>query len=280
MADLALPIIAEQNLQSQNIDVRTDIPMGKTDEQKKSDAQKVNKIVATWDTLDTRWRTFYTEAVRNFEFLVDEQISPTAKKILKDEGRPELVFNFLLSLVNYISGVIATNKFRMKATPIRRGDEKGAELHTVLVDWAMNGCDGDYEIAKAAVMAAIAKIGWLNNYWDASAPGGGKWVTKSYDPMMVRMDPDTKYEDLSDCRYIAVSGFYSAEEIINIFGLDKKDPDKAKKIRDNAKKLEGTGQKDDKPKGWLDKIFNGEVTGPARETGRACIFLERGACSG
>ena len=257
MADLALPIIAEQNLQSQNIDVRTDIPMGKTDEQKKSDAQKVNKIVATWDTLDTRWRTFYTEAVRNFEFLVDEQISPTAKKILKDEGRPELVFNFLLSLVNYISGVIATNKFRMKATPIRIGDEKGAELHTVLVDWAMNGCDGDYEIAKASVMAAIAKIGWLNNYWDASAPGGGKWVTKSYDPMMVRMDPDTKYEDLSDCRYIAVSGFYSAEEIINIFGLDKKDPDKAKKIRDNAKKLEGTGQKDDKPKGWLDKIFNG-----------------------
>jgi hypothetical protein len=222
-----------------------------------SDKQKVEKIVSIWDSLDTRWKSFYQEVIRNFEYLCDNQIIPEIRAQLKADERPELVFNFLLALVNYIAGVIATNKFKMRAIPIRMGDEQKAELHTVLNEWAMQNCDGDYEIARAAVMACIAKIGWTNNYWDASAPNGGRWVTKSYDPFMIRFDPDTKNEDLSDCRYMAVSGYYSAEEIIAIYDLDKINPTKAKKIRDNATKLEGSYPKETKPKGWLNAVFGG-----------------------
>lgn len=220
-----------------------------------ADKEKVQKIVAIWNNLDIRWKDFYVEVGRNFEYLIDNQLSPEVRKILKEEGRPELIFNFLLSLVNYIAGTIAQNKFKMRAIPIRKGDELKAEMHTVLNEWAMQNCDGDYEIAKASVTAAIAKIGWTNNFWDANAPGGGKWVTRSINPFQIRMDPDTKQEDMSDCRYIGMQGFYSAEEIIKMFKLS---PEVIKTIRKNAKSIEGQFPIDDKkPRGWLDNVFGG-----------------------
>lgn len=224
-----------------------------------ADREKVQKIVAIWDSLDIRWRDFFTEVMRNFEYIVDNQLTPEVRKTLKTEGRPELIFNFLLSLVNYISGVIAQNKFKMKATPIRQGDELLAELHTVLGEWAMQNCDGDYEIAKAAVTAAIAKIGWLNNYWDPTARGGGKWITRSMDPFSVRMDPDTKQEDMSDCRYIGVQGYYSTEEILKIFSKHISEDVRAK-MRKNAKAMEGNAAPgENKPTGWADRVFGGAV---------------------
>lgn len=222
-----------------------------------ADKDKVDKIVAIWNSLDLRWRNFYIEVMRNFEYLVDNQLTPEVKATLKDEERPELIFNFLLSLVNYIAGTIANNKFAMKADPIRQGDEQLADMHTVLNEWAMQNCDGDYEIAKAAVTACIAKIGWTNNYWDITGPDGGKWITRSVDPFMIRMDPDTKQEDLSDCRYVGMQGFYAAEEIIKMYKLS---PEVVAKIRKNSKFLEGQAAKDDnKPIGWIDRIFGGAV---------------------
>jgi hypothetical protein len=220
-----------------------------------AEAQKVQKITGIFQVLDRRWSKFRQEQLRNYEYIVDNQLTDEVRKQLQAEHRPELVFNLLLPLILFIAGTLATNKTRLRAMPLRHGDEEGADMHTVLVsDWAIENCDGYYEIAKASIDAAIAKIGWTNNFWDIRDVPEGKWITRSWDPLMVMFDPDARTEDQTDWRYLTVSAFYSVEEIIGIF---QPDPATADLMRQRAKDIEGSFPKDGKPQGWINRVWNG-----------------------
>ncbi len=222
------------------------------------ESQKVQKIQGVFDILDQRWTKFRQEALRNYEYLVGNQIDEETKKELQHDRRPELVFNLLMPLILYIAGMIATNKTRMRAIPVRMGDEDLADLHTVLVsDWAMELCDGYYEIAKAAIDAAIAKIGWTNNFWDFKNSPEGSWLTKAWDPMMIMFDADARaQENQEDWRYMTVSGFYSVEDIIRYY---RPDPETAALLRQRARDLEGESPNQKGPRSYLDRVWNGFV---------------------
>ena len=221
-----------------------------------SEKMTVQKIQESWSILRTKFSQLHVEALRNYRYVIGDQIDEEVKKVLREEHRPAMVFNLIQPLVLYLAGVLSANKQAMRASPLRFGDELLAELHTVLVsDFAMEGCDGYEEIVKAAIDSVIAKVGWLNNHWSTRETAEGKWITESFDPLMIMWDPDGRKEDQTDWRYQAVSAMYAAEEIIAIH-QDEIDPEMKDYIRREAGRLEGAYRKIGTPIGWLDRVFS------------------------
>lgn len=216
------------------------------------DKQKVTDIVAIWDNLYTRWQPFFRSAYKMFRYLRTDQIDKEVREILRAEKRPELEYNFLLPLVVYLSGMITKNKSKMRANPISMGDETKSMLHTKMNEWAMNLCDGDYEIVRAAVNAVICGIGWTNNYWDTQR---NKWITKSVSPFSVMFDIDaTAKEDQSDWKWWTYHNYFTADDIISIYKLEGED---AATVRKNAEDLEGPYKGTRTPKGMMGSIWAG-----------------------
>jgi hypothetical protein len=221
-----------------------------------SEKMTVQKIQESWSILRTKFSPLQVEALRNYRYVIGDQIDPEVKKMLREEHRPAMIFNLIQPIVLYMAGTLSSNKQAMKASPIRFGDELLAELHSVLVsDYAMEGCDGYEEIVKASIDAVIAKVGWLNNHWSTRETAEGKWITSSFDPLMIMWDPDARQEDQSDWRYLAVSAMYAAEEIIAIHQEDI-DPEMKDYIRREASRMEGAYRKIGTPIGWLDRVFS------------------------
>ena len=212
--------------------------------------RRVDDLVSGWELCDERWREFYRRVERNLDYTVNRQILPEISKMLAEAGRPELQFNFFVTLLRYIKGMIAQNNFKMRALPIRHGDENNADLHTVLTENAMQLCDGDYEVAGAFVMASIMIIGWTNSRWDTEK---NKFVITSIDPRLIRTDPDATSED--DCRFRFYSPLNTADEVISIFNIKG---EKADKIRKIAQDYEGKTPSD-KPASAIDRVINGAM---------------------
>ena len=219
---------------------------------------QVQKIVSIYEILREKWAIFRAEALRNYEYVIGEQIDEAIKRELKSENRPAMVFNLVQNKIVTIAGLLESNTSYMRAIPVNEGDSVLADLHTQLVsDWAMKNCGGVREITKAAIDAAIGRIGWTNNYWTTTNDPSGKWITESYDPFMVMFDPDARKKDQSDWRYLTVSGFYTAEEIIGIYSEDL-DEETIQEIKDNDLRIGGVRSRGKNlPTGWVDRLWSG-----------------------
>ena len=217
----------------------------------RNETEIVDKVASNYLAVYNRWEPFYRRAIRAYNGIVGSYLSEEAEKKLESEQRPNEVLNFLLPMINTVSGMIAGNKLAIKANPIRRGDEDGALLRTVLVsDYAMGLCNGYRESAKSHTDAAICGIGWTTNYWDVNL---SRWITRAYDPFMCMNDPDAISESDDDSRFRFVSAYYSVDEILKIFDLD---PEIASAIKEEAKKIENTTVNPKSSK-WLQRIFGG-----------------------
>ncbi len=225
---------------------------------KPGQGRKVSNIWQIYTDLDKRWWEFRKRMMRNFNYVANEQISPEVLQMLKKQKRPALVDNLLHPLITFGSGMVSQNRTKVRALPVRNGDQNKAELHTILNEWAMQGCDGDYEIFKAASDAMIGGIGWVNVRWDFKIDPEGKPIIEEFDPFMVMFDPDGRKPDQSDWRYYTVSGWYGADEILTIFnGID---PEVQVLMRKRADELEGIYRKrneSSRPIGWEERIMAG-----------------------
>ena len=217
-----------------------------------SDSGKVTDILRIHQMLRMRLAPIRRKMLRNYRYVVGDQIDPDIMTQLEKDNRPAMILNLLHPVVLSVSGHLSANRTKMQAVPVRMGDEAGAELHNVLVnDWAI-GDNGYYEIGKAAVDAIIGKIGWVNTFMDYTQNPEGEWRTRCTDPFMMLWDPEGKQIDQSDWRYEEFTGWYSAEEIIFAMNLD---PDKAEMVRERARILEGQYREGRQtPVAWWEKV--------------------------
>ena len=217
-------------------------------------SDKVRRMLSIYSDLETVWAPHFARAIKNFEMVIGEQIDKKVRETLRKQNRPELIFNYLQGVIVALAGTIEQNHTYMKAVPITPGGEKGADMHTKLVsDWALPQCNGYKEIAKAQVDAAIAGIGWTNNYWGFKKSPLGNWITESNDPFRVMFDPMARKKDLTDCKYLTVSGWYTLDEILNVLGRTI-DPELLVKLRDSDRSIMGDNPDPSKPKSWMTQI--------------------------
>jgi hypothetical protein len=214
----------------------------------------VQKIQGVWMMLRDTFNDLRNQQIRSYNYVIGDQISKELRKKLTEAKRPALVYNLLIPLIVYIAGMLAQNKTRMKAVPVRMGDEESAGLHTVLVSDYAIGDEGYFEISKAALDAAIAKVGFVNQYWSTRKNPEGSWICEAFDPLMVMWDPDGRRSDQEDWRYLTVSAMYTAEEIIQVYEKYLT-PEQRKKILDEAERIEGYPRKQLKPLGWWKRLW-------------------------
>lgn len=218
---------------------------------------RVAKVQSMYERLRTQWADFRNRALKNYEYVVGNQIDPKVREELNNSNRPALVYNLMQPKIVTIAGLLESNKMYMRAIPVNEGDEQLADMHTqVTSDWGMRNCNGVKEITKAALDASIGGIGWLNNYWSTKEDIEGRWYTESYDPFMVMFDPDVRRQDQKDWRYMSVSGFYTADEIISIYG-EYLDEQTIAAIREKDVIVSGLNSQDPTPVSWVDRVWSG-----------------------
>ena len=242
----------------------------------------VQQVLTAHQVMRDGWAEYFESAIKNYEYVIGEQISPAVSKQLRDEQRPELIFNMTQPKIVTLAGILEANKVYMRAVPINEGDEQKADLRTMLVsDWAMKNCSAYKEFIHATIDAAIAGIGWLNNYWSTQRHPGGMWVTEAFDPFMIRFDVDGKKMDQTDWKYLGVSGMFGAEEMIGVYLNSLADADvETMKERDSLlQSAYRSGSK--KPMGWLDRIVQGfrDAYGEKDGTQRFSSSYENGLMS-
>ena len=218
----------------------------------RSEATKVAQVKNLYEMAMTRQGKFREEIMRNYRYVVGDQIDNEVLSKLREQKRPESITNLVHNVVLTEAGHLAGNRISMRAKPLRMGDEKGSSMRSALVsDWGI-GYKGYYEIARAAVDAAIAKIGWVSTIWDTSEEYLGEPRVRCFDPMMVLIDPDARMLDQSDWRWQPLTGWYSAEEIIAMVpGMEE---GLAEEMRDQARILEGTIKGGNMPTSWAERI--------------------------
>lgn len=224
----------------------------------RSTGNRVMKVQAIYERMRTQWNVFRSQSLKAYEYVIGNQIDDDIREQLRKENRPAMVFNLMQPKIVAIAGMLEQNKMYMRAVPVGDSDKETADMHTKLVgDYAMRNCNGIGEITKAAIDAAIGKIGWTNNYWSTKEDIQGKWYTESYDPFMILFDADARRKDQKDWRYMCVTGFYTADEIISLYA-DLIDEVTITAIQAADERVSGIHNKDGiAPASWVDRVWSG-----------------------
>lgn len=190
---------------------------------------------------------------RGYRYVIGDQISDSVREQLRLDRRPESITNLTHNIILTVAGQIAGNTARMRAKPMRMGDEQMAGVRTVVTgDWGI-GDKGYYEVAKASLDAAIGAVGWVNMNWDTGDDVLGRPDVGSYDPFMVWFDHDARRVDQKDWNWMFASGWYGVEKIISMLEVDD---ETAGVMRAKAAELEGRRVEDvrtDIPTSWAER---------------------------
>jgi len=219
--------------------------------------KRVNNIKTLYEQGRVRASKFRDRQARNYRYVIGDQITEAVSKQLREDNRPEIIFNLTHNIILTVAGHIAGSMSKMRAKPVRMGDEELAGVHTVVTGDYGIGDEGYYEIGKAGIDAAIGGIGWVCCNWDTKDNIMGKPRISAYDPFMVLFDMDARRIDQSDWRWMLLSGWYSADEIIQMLpGMDKAKKDK---LKAKAAELEGVHREpgEIKPVSWAEKTMGG-----------------------
>lgn len=222
----------------------------------KAITDRPTKIQSMWMRMRDQWAPFRARQIKNYEYVIGNQIDEDVRAELRRGNRPALVWNLVQPKIVAIAGLLEKNKAYLRAIPVNEGDELKAEMHTQLVsDWAMRQPDGLREITKAAIDAAIGGIGWINNTWSTRRSPLGHNSTQSYDPFMIMFEVDTRQQSLDDCHYLSVSGFYTGDEIIGIYSQYLDDAT-ITEIQERDVMLSGLKQ-EGRPVSWAERVWSG-----------------------
>lgn len=215
---------------------------------------KVQDIVLTFEELAKHFADVRKNMVQCYDYVFGEQIDSTVKAELTKRNRPALVHNLLLPIVLWVSGTLSNDRTRMKATPLGEGDEEKAGLKTRVVGDYMIGDDGYQAIARAAVDAAICRVGYVKQYMDFRNNPEGEWKVEEDDPFTIMYDIEAK--TWKNIRYYSKSLWMTAEEMLKLYGEYLSDEQKAV-IRKRAQDIEGRVQSSTKPRAWYERARDG-----------------------
>jgi len=92
----------------------------------------------------------------DFYFGGEKQWASADLQLLKQQKRPVLTFNHLLSLVNLVSGYQRQNRQDIKVYNRKGGSKNVADILTEIIKHIHDNCYGDWETSMAFVMGLIA----------------------------------------------------------------------------------------------------------------------------
>jgi hypothetical protein len=202
------------------------------------DVEAIARIGSADMNLQARFEVFNQEILENFYRLAGHIYSAADLKKLNLEKRPNFEWNLfrpiLLAVVGNFKNAIPSCDF-FGESPL---EEATANLQKKLNDYVLfQANDIEYELAKAFLWAVVGRIGWLKTSWCYDNDPEGMVKVEWYNSLRLKFDINWTRRDTKDMRYISDSGWYSAEEIMEIYA--HKNPDLREIIYDRAETIVG-----------------------------------------
>jgi hypothetical protein len=169
------------------------------------------------------WRE---RALKNSKFYYGNQWDEKDLKVLKAKGKPALTFNYILPLINTLSGTERQNRQDYKILPRKGGIGPVAQVLTALCKHAI-GETGIYRISDAFLDGIITGKGWLGFDIDfTNDPDGGDLVIEKISPFDILEDREaTEYDLNTSARFIIRRKWVSRD------WLELRYPEKKKELR-------------------------------------------------
>lgn len=156
------------------------------------------------------WRD---EAREAYDMVSGRQWSDDDAAILREQGRPQIVFNRIEPVIEAIAGSQVNNRQETKILPRSMEDDRPAEVATKLIDWARDQCDAEDEESDAFRDLLVCGMAWIETRQDYSESAGGKTVLERVDPLEMHWDPAARKRNLSDRREVARMRMWRHEDV-------------------------------------------------------------------
>lgn len=147
----------------------------------------------------SKWRR---NAKEDFQFLAGEQYTPEEKADLKEQLRPEIVFNRTHSVINAVSGLEVSNRQEVKYFPREQGDAAPDEILTEGAEWFRDQAEADDEDSDAFLDAAVCGMGWTETTMDYDEEEDGAPAMSSVNPLEMYWDRNARKKNLRDANRI------------------------------------------------------------------------------
>jgi hypothetical protein len=180
-----------------------------TDEDKLSEMKSLRD--AAWYA-NLEW---LEEAQMCHKFKAGDQWSEDEKFKLQLQNREPLVWNYIHSAVELVSGTLAQNPVRIYPYPVERSDDFLCEVLEDLVIYVdENQCNAEIEETKAFESGVITGIGdvVIDVGPHPNNPNELEFTENALEAYEVLIDPMSKKADLSDARHIIYEKWITIED--------------------------------------------------------------------
>lgn len=223
------------------------------------DINTIGRIAQAELELEDKYSKFFQEIASNFYLAQGYIYSQSDLNKLIRERRPTFQYNLFLPIISRILGGFKNSIIGVDIIPKNPQDQELAEVMKSINDFLLyQANDIEYEISKAFAYAVIGRIGWIKQdfLYTPEYPEGIVDI-KFYDTFKIKFDINTQRRDLKDCNYLSDTGWYSVEDIINIYAQD--DNDLKELIIDRATTILGESSLTKYSKlikTWAEKLFD------------------------
>jgi len=193
-----------------------------------SKTNRESKLIEMWKDARKGHRIWRNEAIENYEFVCNNQWTPSDRALLAEEEKPCLTFNHILPIINLLSGMERQNRADVKVYPRKGGTRIIADAFTSLAKHSIDLCHGDTEQSIQFVDGIISGKGWLKT--DISFKKdkiNGDLVLTRRSPFDMYEDPNaTKYNLNESAKYIFECFWGDKEQIELLWDKHKEDIEK------------------------------------------------------
>lgn len=169
------------------------------------------------------WHTQNVELMlRNDKFYRGDQWEAGDLEKLREEGRPALTINMVLSTVNTLIGEHATKRAQVGFEPSRGGAEGTSACLHKLWEIVENRNGFFYEEQEVFANGLVQRRGWFDARVEVCEEQFTPVIRiRSMDPTEIVFDPDAKRYSMEDWSFVGRTWFASLDDIITDYGVSE-----------------------------------------------------------
>ena len=188
-------------------------------------AAKLKTALDLFDNAVAADRDWQVEAQEDFAFAAGEQWTSSEKKVLSDQDRPAMVWNFIKARLDLIMGVVEQNRIRIVPQPVEPSDQILCDVIEAAADNIDEQTRAEVEEDEALLDAITCGRGYVG-FDIAPNPKTPGWITfdeSSIPVHEIRVDPSSIKDDWSDANHVFREKWFSKEDFRTLYPEHAKD---------------------------------------------------------
>ena len=158
-------------------------------------------VLKAWQRADAdHSREWRAQANEWFAFRAGEQWTEEDKALLRNQDRPHIVFNRVLTILKAVAGMEINGRHEITFLPRGTEDTAVNEVLSSASKWMADETDGEDEESQAFDKCSTCGMGWVENRMSYEDDPAGLYVEESIDPREMGWDRTAKKKGVKDAR--------------------------------------------------------------------------------